>query len=349
MYCNLHVRLRQGKIHSTRSIATYDEASNVVRLEVTLGSISHQPVTSIYYYLYQPFRSRGWESHPFTLGAWNYEDDQKTHMEPTLSALDNEIDSSKLPLLSVSASPHRHNTYLKDGKPSSSQPKLIFWIRPYDGWTRYLRDQCLASANNSISPTILLEGPYGESFPLWRYDSILLMAGGTGIACAVPYIQEHMRRGADKDDGHKDFERHISNRIGLVWAAREAAFVHDVASRELRDALSRHDFEASFYITQATSAARIYPTSSSSSSSPSTNNDFPTPFTNLNELDIHHGRPDIQNLIFQHAQEAHDSKTSIAIVVSGPNSMADEVRTAVYLAMRRGYRGITFHEESFSW
>jgi ferric-chelate reductase len=165
-------------------------------------------------------------------------------MEPTLTALDDEIDSSKLPLLSVSAFPHRRDTYLKDGKPSSSRPKLIFWIRPYDGWTRYLRDQCLVSANNTISPIILLEGPYGESFPLWRYHSILLIAGGTGIACAVPYIQEHMRRGADKDDHHKDFERLISNRIGLVWAAREAAFVHDVASRELRDALLRDDYEA---------------------------------------------------------------------------------------------------------
>lgn len=363
-YCNLHVRLRQGKIHSTRSIATYDETSNVVRLEVTLGSASHQPTTSGYYYLYQPFRFRGWESHPFTLGAWNYEGDQTSHVEITPAASDDEIDSSKLPLLSVSASPHRRDTDPKDGihRLSSLRRKLIFWIRPYNGWTRYLRDQCLASTNNTSSPIILLEGPYGESFPLWRYDSILLIAGGTGIACAVPYIQEHLRRGAASDDYYKDSERLVSNKLGLVWAAREAAFVYDVASRELRNALSRDEFEASFYITSQqgnavntgvldvsnASATNIPPGSSSSSSSFSNNYDS-THDPNYNTLHIHDGRPDIQNLVLQHAQKAHESNSSIAIVVSGPNAMADEVRTAVYLAMRKGYRGITFHEESFSW
>lgn len=322
-----------------------------MRLEVTLGSTSPQPTTSSYYYLYQPFRLQGWESHPFTLGAWNYEDDQITHREPTLTALDDDIDSSKLPLLSVSASPHRCGTDLHAKKSAAKWPKLIFWIRPYNGWTRHLRDQCLASANNRISPTILLEGPYGESFPLWKYGSVLLIAGGTGIACAVPYIQEHLRHGADKDDVYEDSERLNSNKISLVWAAREAAFVYDVASRELQDALSRDDFEASFYITaahsstsntHATTTARIQPTSSSS-------NDYDTHDPNLNEANIHHGRPDIQNLILHHAQEAHDSNSVIAVVVSGPNTMADEVRTAIYLALRKGYRGITFHEESFSW
>jgi ferric-chelate reductase len=320
--------------------------------------MSHQPTTSSYYYLYQPFRFCGWESHPFTLGAWNYEDDQRSHVDATLPVSDEEIHSSKLPLLSVSASPHRRDTYPTEDKPSSLRPKLIFWIRPYNGWTRHLRDQCLASATNNISPTILLEGPYGQSFPLWKYDSILLIAGGTGIACAVPYIQDHLRRGADKDDDYKDSERLILNKISLVWAAREAAFVHDVGSQELRDALSRDEFEASFYVTaaqstsiaQATTTARVHPTPSSSTSSSSSSNDYNAAHDMIfSPLNIHHGRPDLQNIVLQHAQEAHDSDSSVAIVVSGPNAMADEVRTAVYLAMRKGYRGITFHEESFSW
>lgn len=272
-------------------------------------------------------------------------------MEPNLTALGDGIDSSKLPLLSVSTSPYRHDTYPKEGKPLAKRPKLIFWIRPYNGWTRHLRDQCLASAIGSIFPTILLEGPYGEPFPLWQYDSVLLIAGGTGIACAVPYVQEHLRRSADKDDVYEDSESLNSRRISLVWAAREAAFVHDVASRELRDSLSRDDFQVSFYVTaahsntsntQTTTTARIQPTSSSS-------NYCNTHDPHLNELDIHHGRPNIQNLILHHAQDAQDSNRSIAIVVSGPNAMVDEVRTAVYLAMRRGYRRITFHEESFTW
>lgn len=348
-YCNLHIGLRQGKINSTHSVATYDETSNVVKLEVTLGTTSHQPTCSSYYFLYQPFRFKGWESHPFTLGAWKYEDNQRPHVDATIASLEEDMDSSNLPLLSVSASPHRRITYSNEDKPLANRPKLIFWIRPYDGWTRHLRDECLASTNNSTSTTILLEGPYGGSFTPWKYDSVILIAGGTGIACAIPYIQEYMRRTKDKSDDYENSERLILNKINLVWVAREVAFVHDVISRELRDALSRDDFEASFYITAAQSTAQDTTIAgmhfASSSSSDYNLLDDPK----LNELNMNHGRPDIQKLVLQHAQEAHDSNNSVAIVVSGPNAMADEVRTAVYLAMRKGYRGITFHEESFSW
>ncbi|OKL56846.1 hypothetical protein UA08_07986 [Talaromyces atroroseus] len=373
VYCNLHIRLRLGGTQTTRSTATYDPASNVVRLEVIPGSVMHQPTASSFYYLYQPFRFRGWESHPFTLGSWEHTvEDQNSHSDTIATAIteigNDGIENSKTPLLNASIS-QRHtgneDSY-SDAKRILERPKLIFWIRPYNGWTRSLRDQCLDSPNRSVSPTILLEGPYGESFSLGGHEPVLLIAGGTGIACAVPYIRENLHRSkmmmSKNKNENDDSELLTHTRIHLVWASRETAFVHDVASRELRDALSHEEFHASFYITgkqqeTSSSGAIASPSSSISFFSFSASSSLPNITNNLrahdsedNELlNLHHGRPNIQELVLQHAQDASEANYSLLVVVSGPSAMADETRAAVYLAMRRGYRRITFREDSFSW
>jgi Ferric reductase NAD binding domain len=372
VYCNLHVRLRLGQTQCTRSTATYDPASNVVRLEVIPGSTMHQPTASSFYYLYQPFRFRSWESHPFTLGSWEYTvEEQISHSGLTRTTTeigDDEIESSKMPLLNAPNSRPDQDSD-PDPKRVLSRPKLIFWIRPYDGWTRSLRDQCLASPNRSVSLTILLEGPYGESFSLSGHESVLLIAGGTGIACAVPYIRENLQRSmmmAKNENDDDDSELLIHNKIHLVWASRETAFVRDVASRELRDALSREEFHASFYITgkqepTSNGSTSLPPSPGSfslSSSSSSSTTSLANATNNLHDrdneedsesLNLHYGRPDVQELVLQHAQEASYANCSLLIVVSGPTAMADETRSAVYVAMRQGYRGITFREDSFSW
>ena len=109
VYCNLHIRLQLGETQSTHSTATYDPASNVVRLEVIPGSAVHQPTASSFYYLYQPFRFRGWESHPFTLGSWeDAVEHQMSHLGTTAAATtetgDDELENSKMAMLILQGS-----------------------------------------------------------------------------------------------------------------------------------------------------------------------------------------------------------------------------------------------------
>ncbi|KAL4746498.1 hypothetical protein BDW72DRAFT_207291 [Aspergillus terricola var. indicus] len=278
VYGNIHVRFHQGSgtsIRVTTSTAVYDKAADLITLTVVPGSAANvYPCPGRYYFLYQPFRLTGWESHPFTLGRWQYQVKTGRSLSgsgrstPSVIKGDETVDVSQIPLLSDSSSADevtRGSSSAHESSELETNLKLTFWIRPYDGWTRQLKDRCLKSPDFSTKSTVLLEGPYGHAFPLWRYDSVLLLAGGTGIASAVPYIRDHIVRsgpvgpngfGAHADssyeeDGHGDGEKsrtHVKD-MHLVWVTRQEAFIHRLLSTELGTALGREDFRASFYAT----------------------------------------------------------------------------------------------------
>lgn len=309
----------------------YDKAADVVRMEITPATPLLQPSPGQYYFLYQPFRLTGWESHPFTIGAWHYEAGEMTSLAPALTQnLNNTQDVSHVPLLAGGSNDteYQHN-WAKDATKDtkSMELKMIFWVRPYDGWTRELRQQCLRSPNLTTNTTVLLEGPYGDTFPLWRYESVLIIVGGTGIASAVPYIQDHLRR-SDEGDENPENEKTRVRDIELVWTTKQAAFIHDVSRRELKPALARNDFSASFYATRDSTACE-----------------------DLNNCgyEVQGGRPHLQSLIMSRACDASSADSSLAILVCGPSGMADEARAATHLAMRQGHRSIKFVEESFTW
>ncbi|KAJ5131567.1 uncharacterized protein N7515_007606 [Penicillium bovifimosum] len=331
-YCNLYVSIsNKGPLSISTSRMTYDEATDVVRLEVIPGLPSLQPSPGQYYFLYQPFRLTGWESHPFTIAAWSYEAGDRTLSTSTsrrkpLQALD----VSHIPLLSGRAAGQHYRRHCeRDCSDSNGAPKLklVFWLRPYDGWTRQLREQCLRSSANTAEPIILLEGPYGDTFPLWRYDSVLIIVGGTGIASAVPYIQDHLRRSAE--GGSLANEKTRVRDMELIWTTKQREFIRDVCLRELKPALDREDFRASFYATHDPTRC----------------------FEDLNSigLNIQPGRPNLQSLIINRACDECSAGSSLAILVCGPPGMADEARAATHLAMRQGYRSVKFVEESFTW
>lgn len=329
VYCNVHVRLSKGKlINITESRMTYDEAADVIRLEVTPGIPGLQVRPGDYYFLYQPLRFTGWENHPFTVGAWSYVLDPPEAPLEVFGKPRNSLEHSQLPLLSETL-PGRE-TYDATNGPfrESSIPKLTFWIRPYDGWTRQLRQQCLRASNQPVHPTILLEGPYGHSFPLWRYESVLMIVGGTGIAAAVPHLQDHLRRSAN---GWADTSEEKSRvrKIELAWTTRQSAFLHDLADRELKPLLGREDFRASLYATGSSDRFR---------------QDW-----GALGYTVQVGRPHLRSLILSRASEASATGMKLAILVCGPAGMADEARAATHLAMGQGYQDIRYVEESFAW
>jgi ferric-chelate reductase len=307
---------------------TYDEAADVIRLEITPGISGLQVRPGDYYFLYQPFRFTGWENHPFTVGAWSYDVDPLGAPLNNYGKPWNSLDNAQLPLLSESFPDQESWDARKAQFQGSSTPRLIFWIRPYDGWTRQLRRQCLRAPNQPVHTTILLEGPYGHSHPLWRYESLLMIVGGTGIAAAVPYLQDHLQRSANHCSSTSEGKSRTRD-IELVWTTRQPAFLRELADRELNPMLSRDDFRASFYATGSSDRFR----------------------QDLNALGytVQMGRPDLQSLILTRASEASAAGMKLAILVCGPAGMADEARAATHLATKQGYQDIKYVEESFTW
>ncbi|KAF2403452.1 hypothetical protein EJ06DRAFT_571662 [Trichodelitschia bisporula] len=97
---------------------------------------------------------------------------------------------------------------------SGSQPSpLVFLARTHAGFTARLARYALANVNGkdeAASTPVWIDGPYGgvsRSFET-RYDTLVLLAGGTGISACLPWMLS-AREGRLK-------------RVVLVWAVRRA-------------------------------------------------------------------------------------------------------------------------------
>ncbi|RAH59681.1 ferric reductase transmembrane component 4 precursor [Aspergillus piperis CBS 112811] len=243
------------------------------------------------YFLSQPLSVHCFENHPFALGAY-----------------------SEAP----SHSP-------------KEKSKLTFYVRPYNGWTKSLRDRCIR-ANNRIHP-LLLEGPYGHTAPLHTFDTVLLIAGGTGIAATLPYILDYAAR------LRKQTTKTTS--IHLLWSTRRKSMFSTVLTEELSHLLECEGVQVSFFCTESAPVSLIE-SDKEVAVGPETN----AAGSNMCYYD---GRPDIRGAVETEAEMTRESRTRLAVLCSGPGMMADECRFAVYEAMRRGCQGIRYFEEAFTW
>ncbi|KAG9674167.1 putative plasma membrane ferric-chelate reductase, partial [Aureobasidium melanogenum] len=280
-----------------------------------INSFLTQPAPGQFYYLYQPSNWQGYENHPFTLGAWSLQSLASEGADTYLlqdDDLPNEFDQSD-------PGP-RYQSIVRT---------LTFWIRPYDGWTRRLRDECLQAPTRIIEPTVLLEGPYGHHRPISSFESVLLIAGGTGIASAVPYILEHM---ALSKAGKSD-----TTHMHLLWTARQVSFLEEVFAQELRFAAQRDNFSADLFFTRQSEGPRHGEEQSRSEENA------------YLRSRLQYGRPDIAAAIAKAAIRAEMTGTKVAVLVCGPPAMADEARLAVHRSLKQGCHSLQYFEESFGW
>ncbi|KFY92796.1 hypothetical protein V498_04766 [Pseudogymnoascus sp. VKM F-4517 (FW-2822)] len=335
VYCNIHVN-RSLDILQTMSTATYSREADLIRLEVVPGSESLKPKPNQHYYIYQPLKWRGWENHPFTLADWEKIEDDGVIISNTQSSPTTEtITDDNVSIASVSSS-DSISALINSAKPQlKGRYKFLFYIRPSIGWTKRLRDECIKHASGPLKTHILLEGPYGESPPLHHFENIVLLAGGTGIAGALPYLKDHISRSAQGTT--------VTHSITLIWAAKQAAMLHNLASRELATVLKREDIKASFHATSDRKFGRM---------SRSINDTVKKADDLEVDLDVIYSRPDVTGKVLENLREVREAGRQggrIAVLVCGPAGMADEARVAVHAALKSGMRGVEYIEESFGW
>ncbi|KAL1966474.1 hypothetical protein VTN77DRAFT_4396 [Rasamsonia byssochlamydoides] len=350
VYCNIHIYINRKRLSFTRGRVSYNRLSDILWLEITVPFVRLEPKPGQHYYIYQPTRWRGYENHPFTLGSW--------------TVADSESDlNDALPLPSASA------------RPTTSR-KLIFWIRPYDGWTRRLRNDCLRESTLTVESTFLIEGPYGQVSPLYNYENVILIAGGSGIAGVLPYIQDHLRRsrhscGEDVSDDpgpaapgvYQSRNNTRTRNVTLIWTARQHEFIEEIASYGLRSALQREDVHIKLYATSEDNkglslqetVTKIGPPSSPTEHT-SLIRDYGSDDSCLDvDVDVALGRPDIKGLISELVRDSGlpgsnngDNGERTAVLVCGPGGMADDARFAVHQMLKEGYR-VDYFEEAFGW
>lgn len=225
--------------------------------------------------------------------------------------------------------------------------KLIFYVRPYDGWTRLLRDQAIKTGG-TFQPKLLLEGPYGHTEPLHHFDTNLMVVGGTGIAAAVPYLLSHSER------AKKSLTK--TSKIHIVWAIRERAMWDQVFTDDLEPLLRHGDITITVYCTKLPTCipdsnsdcaeAEVNSTPKEKTSAITSN-----PVNSLTNSGLRFlpGRPNLRELLMTEVNECKNSSSSLCVFTCGPAQMADELRSSVYDTMKHGFHEIEYCEEAFGW
>ena len=194
---------------------------------------------------------------------------------------------------------------------------MVFIIRPYAGFTCRLRDSCLL---HPTTQRVLIDGPYGETQPLQKYDNILFIVGGAGITVPLSYLDLLLS------------EDSITTSIRIVWAVREHKFLTDAIDADFRGAVENEKVHLNAFVTKQSEMDK----------------DDENLDSKLNKrLRIRNGRPNVDEEVEEAIAEAGHG--SLAVVACGPGMMADDTRRAVVTALAKGRSRVEYFEESFNW
>ncbi|KAK9458672.1 ferric reductase NAD binding domain-containing protein [Lipomyces oligophaga] len=224
----------------------------------------------------------------------------------------------------------------------ASEHKYEFIVKQYQRMTSRLHAQAVDQQNRRAY--IWLEGPYGISYPLERYENVLFIAGGIGITPVMAYTMKLKNNMEIK---------HIS----IHWAIKEAGSIEWVPEQLGR--LAEYDHIS----------IHIYLTLKNDNSIPNDYNDQSfnglktsiERFKKYLEADLteqwleanlpptvflHTKRPVSQEIVTQTVIQTVGSQ---AVFSCGPGQLVDGVRKAVVSSIeKRPDRRIDYFEDSFS-
>lgn len=186
--------------------------------------------------------------------------------------------------------------------------------------TARLRDSIVKSGTGSKEMTALIEGPYGETEPVFDYNNVIFIAGGSGISAVLPYVQEFLQT--------RSTARSSTTRIHVVWAARQRGFILDVLESELATAATDPRVKLDIFFTGASTLA--------------------IEEAKLQALttNVQYKRPDIKSLLHR---EVGESVGTVAVFVCGAAALADDARRASVEIVGGGFKGLGYFEEQFGW
>ncbi|KAI2627282.1 ferric reductase NAD binding domain-containing protein [Hypomontagnella submonticulosa] len=234
-------------------------------------------------------------------------------------------------------------------KRDSDAQDMIFYVRAHHGLTL---DLLKSVANHDVADdrhrlvSIHVDGPYGglvEDVPA-LYESLIFVAGGSGISACLPWIQHAARRIADGSS--------VTKNIHLIWMVRYASQIQWI-TEELQPLVAAHPdlIQVDFFVTD--SRAPAVPASESEN-----NSDSGAPTSKPSEKSttsvspkigqVHTQRPYLPNLL-----PTLLTAKRIFVLGCGPESLRTDLANAISTAQKKVLTGdadiITLHTESFGW
>ncbi|KAK9370473.1 ferric reductase NAD binding domain-containing protein [Lipomyces kononenkoae] len=212
----------------------------------------------------------------------------------------------------------------------SRDDHYVFVAKAHKGLTnKILRSVTKKNGHDVVS--VWVEGPYGDSYPIARYDTIILIAGGIGITAVMSYALDLKRRNSQK---------HVT----LYWMLREHSSLRYVQS-QLQEIAEGGLIDINIHITGETEEdnEKIQSVSESTSISDCSERNQGS---RLAVRMKYNQRPEIRAIIAATIQKAEGS---VAVMSCGPGSLADECRKAVTDNVDKVKWRVDYFEDAFSW
>ncbi|RHZ47396.1 putative cysteine synthase B, partial [Aspergillus thermomutatus] len=252
------------------------------------------------------------------------------------------LNPSQLGLHSLTAHPFTITSIAHDAASLAKPNELVFYIKPRGGITARLAS--LAARSPGTERTVLLEGPYGgvsASSDLARFDSVLVISGGSGGGFSLGIVDEVLKASTPA--------------LQIIFATRDQTmadwYAEEIETRIATSNVSGRDVSASVYVTSNTASKQQEQeqeqqlADGNESKLPSTE---PT-VTSTHVATTHGARPNLPDLI---AAGTSACNKRVGIFVCGPASMLHDVRNAAAQAQRtvlgNGAEEVYLHLEPFS-
>ncbi|KAJ9213742.1 hypothetical protein DTO166G4_4673 [Paecilomyces variotii] len=255
---------------------------------------------------------------------------------------------------------------------SGSPCHLVFLARAHAGFTRKLRSYVQAhhsTDDKKIITSVWLDGPYGgmRRPPHNRYDTLILVAGGTGITACFPWLQDAVARA-----GKRESDSRIK-RVVLVWSMKRpdaiqwladefdslaaANKIADKIALEIRlhiteaepltdDGRFTQHYQASS--AEATKVCELNVDVASPEKTPAPSSPLMRRVTTFNAT-IHSGRPIMPTVLRDSVRQGERTM----VIGCGPATFRADLGNAVAAAQSRVFRGeiveLAMHLETFGW
>ncbi|KAI0916552.1 hypothetical protein AcV5_003008 [Taiwanofungus camphoratus] len=295
---------------------------NFVRLRISRPSHFHWSPGQTAYLLMPTVSRIPTEAHPFTIASVD-------------TAHGAEMDAEKKEGLGESA------PYWKE---------LVFLINVRDGFTKRLA----RVAEKGQKMKVLVDGPYGFTPSFCNDDTVVLVAGGSGVSFTLSKflgLVNDVRNGTS-----------VCRKVVWIWAIRDARqieWVNNTLVQALQVAPSHLSVHILIYVTSPESSlTKAWDDDSAHSGSdgtPSIQGEKPSGPPSLLEFPVvhlSHGRPDIQALL---QEEAAVNTGHMSVTVCGSQAIARSCRAALRFAVAgpmnilKGGPSVVLHVESFGY
>ncbi|KAI0828502.1 iron reductase [Trametes gibbosa] len=225
--------------------------------------------------------------------------------------------------------------------------ELVFLIHVREGYTRRLAD-CAARGEKV---KVLIDGPYGFSPNLDGDDTVILVAGSSGVTYTLSTflgVLSHVKSGKSK-----------CRKLIFVWCIRDASHIEWISqalSRALELAPATIDITVRIYVTSPngqsvprdSSWAEEESLHSSENASPATKT-RPSSLLNFQAVQVSSGRPDLTALLHE---QIEGTSGRLSVTVCGSQGIARACRTALRIPMSTTLKGgpsVVLHVESFGY